>query len=104
MAWFYLILAGIEEVVAVFAMKHLDGFKKKWPIILMTVGFIFSFYCLTMAMQAIPPGVAYAVWAGIGTVGITLVSLFWFKEEYRLTQFIFLGLIVIGVMGMRVTT
>lgn len=104
MAWIYLILAGIEEIIAVIAMKYMDGLKRKWPIIVMTVGFVFSFYCLTLAMQMIPPGVAYAVWAGVGTVGITLVGLFWFKEKYRLNQFIFLGLIIIGVIGMRLTT
>jgi|SRR5579875_3220552 len=104
MVWILLCLAGIEEVIATIAMKYMEGSRKKWAISVMTIGFIFSFYCLSRAMQIIPAGVAYAVWTGVGSIGITLVGIFWFKERFRFSQFISLVLILIGVIGLRMTS
>jgi len=103
MVWGLLLLAGIEEVIATIAMKYMDGTKRKVPIIVMTVGFIFSFYCLTKAMQVLPAGVAYAVWTGVGSIGITLAGTFLFKEQLRFSQLLSLILILIGVIGLRMT-
>ncbi|MBT2618870.1 MULTISPECIES: multidrug efflux SMR transporter [unclassified Bacillus (in: firmicutes)] len=104
MVWGLLLLAGVEEVIATIAMKYMDGTRKKWPIFVMTIGFILSFYCLSKAMQVLPAGVAYGVWTGIGSVGITLVGALWFKERFSSSQFISLGLILIGVIGLRMTS
>ncbi|NRD76804.1 multidrug efflux SMR transporter [Bacillus sp. BRMEA1] len=103
MVWILLFLAGIEEVIATIAMKYMDGSRKIWAVTIMISGFIFSFYCLSRAMQIIPAGVAYAVWTGVGSIGITLVGIFWFNERFRLPQLISLALILIGVIGLRVT-
>lgn len=103
MAWIWLILSGIEEIVATIAMKYVDGFKRKTPIIVMSVGFLFSFYCLSHAMMELPAGVAYAVWAGVGAIGITIVGVFWFKEKMNKKQVFFLACILVGVIGMRLT-
>ncbi|KKB71691.1 MULTISPECIES: DMT family transporter [Bacillus] len=104
MAWLLLCLAGVEEVIAAVAMKYIDGTRKKWPIIVMTLGFALSFYCLSKAMQVLPSGVAYAVWTGIGSIGVTAVSFVWFKERFRLSQLISLCLIIAGVIGLRLTS
>lgn len=104
MAWGLLVLAGIEEVIATIAMKYMDGTRKKWPIAVMIVGFIFSFFCLSMAMQRIPAGVAYAIWTGVGSIGITLAGLFWFKERFGYKQFLALAFILIGVIGLGMTS
>lgn len=104
MIWGLLFLAGIEEVIATIAMKYMDGKRKKWPILIMTIGFAFSFFCLSKAMQTIPAGVAYAVWTGVGSIGITIVGIFWFKERFRSSQYISLALILIGVIGLRITS
>jgi len=104
MAWLLLIISGLEEIISVIAMKYIDGFNRKTPLIVMTLGLLLSFYCLTQAMLVIPSGVAYAVWAGVGAVGITLVSMFWFKEKYNRTQILFLICIIIGIIGLKLTT
>ncbi|MGZ9586976.1 DMT family transporter [Paenibacillus marinisediminis] len=104
MEWLLLIIAGLEEIISVIAMKYIDGFKRKTPLIVMTLGLVLSFFCLTQAMLVIPAGVAYAVWAGVGAVGITLVSMFWFKEKYNRTQMMFLVCIVVGIIGLKLTT
>jgi quaternary ammonium compound-resistance protein SugE len=104
MVWGLLFLAGMEEVIATVAMKYMDGTRKKWPIIVMTIGFIFSFFCLAKAMQVLSAGVAYAVWTGVGSIGITIVGILWFKERFSISQFISLGLILVGVIGLRMTS
>ncbi|KQU16988.1 DMT family transporter [Peribacillus butanolivorans] len=104
MAWGLLLIAGLEEVIATIAMKYMDGTRKKWPIYVMTIGFLLSFYCLSKAMQVLSAGVAYGVWTGIGSVGITLVGILWFKERFVFSQFISLGLILIGVIGLKMTS
>lgn len=104
MSWIFLILAGIEEVIATIAMKYVNGTKRKGPIAIMVIGFIFSFYCLSKAMTELSAGIAYAVWTGIGTVGITIVSIIWFKEKLNKFQFMSLTFIILGVAGLRFTS
>lgn len=103
MIWVYLVLAGLEEVIATIAMKYMNE-KRKWPLFVMIIGFVFSFYFLSQAMQVLPAAVAYGVWTGIGTIGITLVGIFWFKERFSISQLVSLSLILIGVIGLRWTT
>lgn len=104
MSWIFLILAGLEEVIATIAMKYIDGTKKKLPIAIMVIGFMFSFYCLSKAMIALPAGVAYAVWTGVGTIGISLVSVFWFREKMNRLQVISLLFILLGAAGLKLTS
>lgn len=104
MIWGYLVLAGIEEVIATIAMKYLNGKRKMWPLFIMTIGFVLSFYCLSKAMQVLPAGVAYAVWTGIGTIGITFAGIFWFKEKFTRLQLLSVSLILFGVVGLRLTS
>lgn len=74
MAWIYLLLAGVLEVVWAFLMKASDGFARPWPTI-GTIGFmIISFGLLSMAMKSLPLGTAYAIWTGIGAVGAFVVG------------------------------
>lgn len=104
MAWGLLVLAGIEEVTATIAMKYMNDTRKKWPIFVMIIGFVLSFYCLSKAMKVIPAGVAYGVWAGIGSVGVALAGILWFKERLNVFQSISLGMIILGVVGLRITS
>jgi quaternary ammonium compound-resistance protein SugE len=105
MPWMFLVISGIEEVIAAIAMKYVDGTRKKWPIIVMVLGFGFVFFLpFKSHADALSAGVAYAVWTGIGSIGITAVSLFWFKERIRAPQLISLGFIIIGVIGLRLTS
>lgn len=103
MAWILLMLAGVEEVISVVAMKYVDGFKRKIPIIVLVVGFFFSVSCLAYAMKVIPVGVAYAVWAAMGAVGIALVGRIWFKEKLSKGQTISLSVLILGVIALRLT-
>ena len=97
-------MAGLEEVVSVIAMKYVDGLKHKKPIAIMVIGFLVSFYLLAEAMQEIPAGLAYASWSGIGTIGIAIVGVFRFKEKINGLQLAFLSLILVGVVGLQIST
>lgn len=63
-----------------------------------------SFFCLSEAMQVLPTGVAYAAWTGMGSIGVSAVGILWFKEKFNLSQLVSLGLILIGVIGLKLTT
>lgn len=79
-----LVISGIEEVIAAIAMKYVDGTRKKMADYCHGIGVCFVFFCLSKAMQALSAGVAYAVWTGIGSIGITAVSLFGLRSGFAL--------------------
>ena len=103
MVWIFILLAGLEEVVSVIAMKSIDGLKRKKPIAVMVIGFFASFYLLSQAMQELPAGIVYAVWSGIGTIGISIVGILRFKERMNAKQVAFLSLILVGVFGLQLS-
>ncbi|ASN03938.1 DMT family transporter [Virgibacillus necropolis] len=102
MAWILLMVAGIEEVISVSLLKYVHDYNKKWPMFIIVLGYGLSFTCMAIAMKTITPGVAYAIWTGMGSVGITLVSYFLFKEKIHLPQLVCLSLIVIGIVGLKI--
>nr|WP_284697534.1 multidrug efflux SMR transporter [Veronia pacifica] len=68
MAWLYLAIAGLFEIVWAVSMKYSEGFTKLWPSVIMVSGMWISFGFLALAMKTLPVGSAYAVWTGIGAV------------------------------------
>jgi quaternary ammonium compound-resistance protein SugE len=74
MAWIFLLLAGVLEVVWAFLMKASAGFTKPWPTVGMVIFMIASFGLLSLAMKTLPLGTAYAIWTGIGAVGAFVVG------------------------------
>jgi quaternary ammonium compound-resistance protein SugE len=101
MAWVYLGLAGLLEVVWAVALKASDGFTRWLPGVIMAVGIVTSFWFLSRAFREIPMGTAYAVWTGIGAAGIAILGMVYFGESASLARIAFLGLIVIGIVGLK---
>jgi quaternary ammonium compound-resistance protein SugE len=75
MAWAYLFLAGILEIVWAFSMKQSDGFSRLAPSLVTLVAMTASFGLLALAMRSLPLGTAYAIWTGIGAVGAFFVGI-----------------------------
>jgi len=75
MAWIFLLLAGLFEVVWAFLMKASDGFSKPWQTIGTIVFMIISFGLLSISMKTLPLGTAYVIWTGIGAVGAFVVGI-----------------------------
>ncbi len=103
MAWVYLGLAGVLEVVWAVALKASDGFTRWVPDLVMAAGFAASFWFLSRAFREIPMGTAYAVWTGIGAAGVAILGMVFYGEPAGLARLGFLSLIVIGILGLKIT-
>ena len=99
--WIYLTLAIFSEVMATASLKSTEGFTKLWPSVLVLVGYSAAFYFLSLTLDTIPIGVAYAIWSGVGVAAITLVSIFLFDQKIDTAGFIGIALIVGGVIVLR---
>jgi len=104
LSWFYLVLAIILEVAGTTAMKLSEGFSKIGPSIAMIVFYIASLFALTLALKKIDVSVAYAIWAGVGTSLIAIIGIIYFKEPLTLIKAISIALIIIGVVGLNLSS
>ena len=101
MAWVYLAIAGIFEIVWAIALKYADGFTKLWPSAVAVVGMILSVILLELSLRDLPVGTAYAVWTGIGTVGAAVLGMILFQEPATAVRLGCIGLIVCGIAGLK---
>lgn len=101
MTLIYLFLAIILEVAGTSAMKLSDGFEKPVPSVLLFVFYILSFIFLTLSLKRLEVGLAYAIWAGVGTLLIALVGVFYFNEPMTIIKASSLFLIIVGVIGLK---
>ena len=104
MAWALVILAGIIETGWALGLKSSHGFTRPLPSLLTLIGMVASFWLLAKAMQTLPVGTAYAVWTGLGAVGITVLGVVFFHDPLGTARIAFLALIVVGVVGLKLTT
>ncbi|MDI5932426.1 DMT family transporter [Halomonas kalidii] len=102
MAFVYLALAIVAEVVATSALKASDGFTRLWPSVTVVIGYGLAFYLLALVLRSVPVGIAYAFWAGLGIVLITLVGLVVYGERPDLPALLGLAMIVGGVVVIQV--
>jgi quaternary ammonium compound-resistance protein SugE len=102
MAWFWLIVAGLLEIVWAVTLKRTEGFTKLGPSVITLAGMIASFYLLSQVMRTLPTGTAYAVWVGIGAAGTALFGILFLDEPRTAFRLVSLALIVLGVIGLRV--
>ncbi|HCY62632.1 MAG TPA: QacE family quaternary ammonium compound efflux SMR transporter [Oxalobacteraceae bacterium] len=100
--WLYLFGAIVAEVIATSALKASDGFTKLWPTVLLIVGYSAAFYLLSLTLRAIPVGIAYAVWSGVGIILISAVAWLWYGQKLDLPAMIGMALIVAGVVVLNV--
>ena len=101
MAWVYLAVAGLFEIVWAIALKYADGFTKLWPSAIAVIGMIASVILLELSLRDLPVGTAYAVWTGIGTVGAAILGMVLFQEPATAIRIGCIGLIVCGIAGLK---
>ncbi|AWI08633.1 quaternary ammonium compound efflux SMR transporter SugE [Ereboglobus luteus] len=101
MAWVYLVIAGVFEVVWAIGMKQSDGFSRFWPSVVTIVFMLASFALLAMAMKQLPVGTAYAIWTGIGAAGAAIVGMMFLGESRDVLRILCVCLIVGGVVGLK---
>lgn len=103
-AWFLLLLAGALEIVWALALKYSEGFTKPAPTAVTIAAMAASMYLLALAARALPIGTAYAVWTGIGAVGVALLGIVLFSESANLMRLACIALIVAGIVGLKLST
>lgn len=104
MAWVYLFVAGILEVLWAYSMKTSEGFTKLVPSAVTIVAMIASFALLSAAMRTLPLGTAYTIWTGIGAVGAFVLGIVLLGEQVSAARIIAAVLIVSGLVLMKVST
>lgn len=104
MAWLWLTLAGLLEVVWAIGLKYTDGFTRLVPSVITVAAMIGSGYFLALAVRSIPSGTGYAVWTGIGAVGVAILGMILFGEPKTLLRLGSIFLIVIGIAGLKLLT
>jgi len=98
MAYLYLAIAIVSEVVGTAALKASEEFTRLIPSLIVLVGYASAFYFLTLTLRTIPVGIAYAIWAGVGIVLICAVSWVLYKQTLDAPAIIGVGLIAAGVV------
>lgn len=105
MAWLYLVIAGIMEWGWPMGLKFASHpGHRGWAITLAVVSILLSGYFLLLAQRTIPIGTAYAVWTGIGAVGTFFLGIVVLGEPAQLARFLFVGLIVVGILGLKLSS
>ena len=104
MPWFQLVLAGLLEIAWAIGLKRSEGFSKLGASLFTLLTMIASFVLLARAMRTLPVGTTYAVWTGIGAVGTAIVGIVWLGEPRTVGRLVCLGLIVAGIVGLKVLT
>lgn len=104
MEWIWLILAGFMEIGWAVGLKYTAGFSKFWPTVFTILTMILSFYFLSLSLRSISLGTAYAIWTGIGTVGVVLIGMLFFEESRDALRLFYIVLIVIGIIGLKIAS
>lgn len=104
MAWILLIVAGLLEVGWAVGLKQTDGFTRLWPSVITMLVMAASFWVLSLAVRTIPLGTGYAVWTGIGAVGVAVVGMALYREPATAARLACIALIVAGIVGLKLTS
>ena len=104
MAWFYLVVAGLFEVVWAIGLKYTEGWTRLWPSVGTLAAMVVSFWCLSQSLKSIPIGTGYAIWTGIGAVGAAALGILLFGDSASWPRLLCIGLIVCGVIGLKMVS
>ena len=92
----------MTEVIATVSLKSTDGFTKFWPSLVVVIGYCSAFYFLSLTLDSIPIGVAYAIWSGVGIASLAIISVLIFDQKIDLAGAAGMALIIAGVIVLRV--
>lgn len=104
MAWVYLGLAGLLEIVWASFLKQSEGFTRLTPSVITLVAMVGSFWLLALAMRSLPLGTAYAIWTGIGAVGAFAVGIVVMGEAATLGRIVSVALLITGMVGLKLSS
>jgi len=103
LGWLFLFSAGLAEIIFALSLKYNMGFTKLYPSLVTMASGGASFYLLMLAIETLPLGTAYAIWTGMGAVGVAILSIFLFKESVEWVRLLSISFIVLGIVGLKLT-
>ncbi|MEK3805997.1 DMT family transporter [Metabacillus sp. JX24] len=101
MGWIFLIVAGIFEVIGVTGLNLINKKKSVFSYLVFVIGLACSFTFLSLSMQTLPMGTAYAIWTGIGTVGSGLVGILFYGESKSVLRIVFMAMVLSAAIGLK---
>ncbi len=104
MVWTFLILAGLFEMFGVAMINKLHKDKSWKPVALLILGFGASFLFLSIAMESLPMGTAYAVWTGIGASGGAIIGMLFFNESKDWKRILFIAMVLGAAVGLKLVS
>lgn len=103
-AWLFLLVAGLLETVWALSMKASDGFTHRPYTVLTFVAAWASFWLLGLSLRSLPVGTAYAVWTGIGAIGVAAAGMILLAEPATVARILCMALIAAGILGLKLVT
>lgn len=100
-AWALVVASGVFEIVFSVQMKESDGFRNLFASSVAVAAGVISIWLMTLALRTLPLGEAYAVWAGIGTVGTAVAAGVLYGEVFTPAKIVFIALVVVGIVGLQ---
>ncbi|RYE49837.1 MAG: quaternary ammonium compound efflux SMR transporter SugE [Hyphomicrobiales bacterium] len=104
MAWVYLTIAGLLEIVWAIGLKYTEGFSRLGPTAITVAAMVASVVLLGIALRDLPGGTGYAIWTGIGTIGTAMLGIMLFQEPATALRLASIGLIVAGIVGLKLVS
>ncbi|WP_288948742.1 multidrug efflux SMR transporter [uncultured Paracoccus sp.] len=104
MAWIYLGVAGLLEIVWALAMKQSEGFTRLWPTAITLLAMVASVWFLSLSMKVLPLGTAYVIWTGIGAVGTFVLGVLVLGEPADALRLVAAVLILAGLVLMKIAS
>lgn len=102
--WASLAIAIVFEIAATLMLKQSDGFQQTDWAIGSIICYIICFWFFAPALKALPVGVAYAIWSGVGIAAVAVFSWFVFDQHLSNIQIFFIALILAGAIGLNLNT
>ena len=104
MSWVYLFVAGLFEIGWAIGLKYTNGFTRLVPTLLTAISMAISLGLLGIALKTLPVGTAYAIWTGVGAVGTAILGVYLLGEPATVGRIVCIGLIVSGIVGLKVVS
>lgn len=104
MAWLYLLIAGLFEIAWAIGLKYTEGFTRLMPSLWTVASMAISLLFLGVALKSLPVGTAYAVWTGIGAVGVAILGIILFSEPANALRLGSIAMIVGGIVGLKLVS
>jgi multidrug transporter EmrE-like cation transporter len=102
--WILLAIAIVFEIAGTTLLKASNGFARPWVAIAAVAAYAVCFWPLALAITRIPVGIAYAIWSAVGIVAIAAIGWISYRQTLGIAQLAFMALIVVGVVGLNLST